>query len=204
MKLVVDEWGAWHRPGTEVARSHLFGQTSSMRDALVAALTLDTFNRHADKVAMANVAQLINNLHSLFLAREDKFVATPNFHVFEMYSAHHGGRSLRTEFNVPRIGGNAPGLPALAGSASLHERRLVLTVANTHVSEPFEAEIRVRGASVRSGKGRMLTGPDIRAHNTFARPHAVEPRDVECKLSGGSNTYQFPPASITRLELELS
>ena len=112
VKLVVDEWGAWHRPGTEVARSHLFGQTSSMRDALIAALTLDTFNRHADKVTMANVAQLINNLHSLFLASEDKFVATPNFHVFEMYAAHHGGRSLRTQFNVPQTGANTP---ALAG-----------------------------------------------------------------------------------------
>src|SRR5579859_2169293 len=98
VKLVVDEWGAWHHPGTEVARWHLFGQTSTMRDALVAALTLDTFNRHADKVAMANVAQLINNLHSLFLAVEDKFVVTPNFHIFDMYSAHQNGRAVRTEF----------------------------------------------------------------------------------------------------------
>jgi len=204
VKLVVDEWGAWHRAGTEVARSHLFGQTSSMRDALVAALTLDTFNRHADKVAMANVAQLINNLHSLFLATEDKFVATPNFHVFEMYSAHQGGRSLRTEFNVPRTGGSAPALPALAGSASLHGRRLVLTVANTHVTEPFEAEIRIRGATLRSGKGRVLTGPDIHAHNTFAQPRAVEPHDLELKLSGASNTLQFPPASVTLLELDLA
>jgi len=98
VKLIVDEWGAWHHAGTEVARTHLFGQTSTMRDALVAALTLDIFNRHADKVAMANVAQLINNLHSLFLAHEDKFVATPNFYVFEMYSAHHGGKSVPSVF----------------------------------------------------------------------------------------------------------
>src|SRR5262249_32967076 len=103
VKLVVDEWGAWHRPGSEVHPTHLFGQTSTLRAALLAALTLDPFHRHADKVAMANVAQLVNCLHSLFLAHEDRFVATPNFHVFEMYGAHAGGQSLRTLVSAPGI-----------------------------------------------------------------------------------------------------
>jgi alpha-N-arabinofuranosidase len=204
VKLVVDEWGAWHRPGTEVARWHLFGQTSTMRDALVAALTLDIFNRHADKVAMANVAQLINNLHSLFLANEDKFIATPNFHVFEMYAAHHRGRSLRIEFNVPEATGTAAGLPPLAGSASLQGRQLVLTIANTHATEPMEVELSLRGAESRSGKGRILTGPDIHAHNSFSEPRAVEPRDIKVKAGGNSITHVFPPASVTLLELELA
>jgi len=204
VKLVVDEWGAWHHAGTEVARWHLFGQTSTMRDALVAALTLDTFNRHADKLAMANVAQLINNLHSLFLAVEDKFVATPNFHVFEMYSAHHGGHAVRTEFNVPGPGGGAGALPTLAGSASLHDRRLVLTVVNTHANEPLAAELHIRGGAIRSGRGRVLTGPDIHAHNTFAEPRAVEPQSLEVRVSSSSTTHQFPPASVNLLELELS
>jgi alpha-N-arabinofuranosidase len=204
VKLVVDEWGAWHHAGTEAARWHLFGQTSTMRDALVAALTLDTFNRHADKVAMANVAQLINNLHSLFLAVEDKFVVTPNFHIFEMYAAHHGGKSLRTEFNVPASGGNSAALPVLAGSASLHDRKLVLTVANTHATDPVEAEVRIRGANVRSSQGRALSGPDIHAHNTFAEPRTVEPHDFETKVTGSGSLVQFLPASVTRLELELS
>ncbi len=93
VKLVVDEWGAWFKQGTEVDPAHLFGQQSTVRDALVSALTLDTFHRHADKVVMANVAQLVNCLQSLFLADEDRFVATPVFHVFEMYGAHVGGRA---------------------------------------------------------------------------------------------------------------
>jgi alpha-N-arabinofuranosidase len=94
-------------------------------------------------------------------------------------------------------------VPVLAGSASLHERRLVLTVANTHATEPVEAEIRIRGGSARNGRGRMLTGPDIHAHNTFAEPRAVEPRDVEIGVTTGANTHRFAPASVTRLELEL-
>jgi alpha-N-arabinofuranosidase len=207
VKLVVDEWGAWHHAGTEVAPTHLFGQTSTMRDALVAGLTLDIFNRHADKVAMANVAQLINNLHSLFLAHEDKFVATPNFHVFEIYSAHYGGKSLRTVFNVPQLpaaqGGRALP-PLLAGSASLHDHHLVLTVVNTHATEAQAAELRLRGASVKSGSARVLAAGDIHAHNTFAQPDACVPRDAKVEAQGSTFVHTFVPASVTRMTLELA
>jgi len=205
VKLVVDEWGAWHRAGTEVAPTHLFGQTSTMRDALVAALTLDIFNRHADKVAMANVAQLINNLHSLFLAREDKFVVTPNFHIFEMYVAHHDGQSLRTEFNVDKFGAGQAGgaLPGLAGSASLHDRRLVLTVVNPHATDAVEAQIVIRGAEVKSASARVLGGLDIHAYNTFDQPTAVEPRNQPVTPSSPRPTHRFPAASATCLQLEL-
>lgn len=207
VKLVVDEWGAWHHAGTEVAPAHLFGQTSTMRDALVAGLTLDIFNRHADKVAMANVAQLINNLHSLFLAREDQFVATPNFHVFEMYSGHHGGKSLRTVFNVPELpapDGRRASPPLLAGSASLHERQLVLTVVNTHASEAQPVEIRLRGAAIKSGAGRVLQADDIHAHNTFAKPDACVPRDAKVNSQGPALKHTFAPASVTRLIFDLA
>ena len=206
VKLIVDEWGAWHHSGTEVARSHLFGQTSTMRDALIAALTLDTFNRHADKVAMANVAQLINNLHSLFLATGDKFVATPNFYVFEMYAAHHNGKSVRTVFNIPEVAaatGKPSSVPALAGSASLQDRQLVLTVVNTHASEPRRASIRLRGGSIKSGAARVLSADDIHAHNTFDQPQTVSTKDAVFEVRTPSSTHDFPPASVTRLVLTL-
>jgi alpha-N-arabinofuranosidase len=207
VKLIVDEWGAWHHAGSEVSPTHLFGQTSTLRDALVAALTLDTFNRHADKVAMANVAQLINNLHSLFLAREDKFVVTPNFHVFEMYAAHHGGQSLRTVFDAAKVGGRgsrAAALAGLAGSASLHGKDLVLTVVNPHASQPQETEIAVRNASVASGKATVLTTSDIHAHNSFDEPHGIEPNATEVSATANPLVWEFPPASVTRLELKVA
>ncbi len=206
VKLVVDEWGAWHHAGTEVARTHLFGQVSTMRDALVAALTLDIFNRHADKVAMANVAQLINNLHSLFLAHEDKFVPTPNFHVFEMYAAHHHGQSVRAIFETPGIempGGKGAGLPGLAGSASLHEKRLVLTVVNPHAAGARATDIRISGARIKSVTGIVLAADDIHAHNSFAQPAAVTPRPIAAEASVSSLMHSFAPASVTRLELAL-
>lgn len=207
VKLIVDEWGAWHRAGTEVDPAYLFGQMSTMRDALVAALTLDIFNRQADKVAMANVAQLVNNLHSLFLARGDQFVATPNFHVFEMYSAHQGGQSLRTVFSaepaVARPGRDAA-LPGLAGSASLQGKELVLTVVNTNARQAREAQIVVRGEAIESGRLRVLRADDIHAHNSFDAPHAVEPVDGTLAASGPTLIHEFPPASVSCLRLRLT
>jgi alpha-L-arabinofuranosidase len=207
VKLIVDEWGAWHRPGTEVAPSHLFGQTSTLRDALISALTLDIFNRHADKVAMANIAQLINNLHSLFLAAGDKFITTPNFHVFEMYSAHQNGKSVRAVFEVPSLAAaesrsTAP--PALAGSASLHDRRVVLTVVNPSAEQSKEVKIVIRDAKVRSAAGQLLAANDIHAHNTFDQPRAVEARVADTVVRNGQLVHTFPPASVTCLQMEVA
>ncbi|MBV8514722.1 MAG: alpha-L-arabinofuranosidase, partial [Acidobacteria bacterium] len=103
VKLVVDEWGPWYKPGSEVVPTHLLGQMITQRDAVMSAATLDIFNRHPDKVAMANCAQLINNLNCLFLADGDKFLMTPVYHVFQMYAAHQGAQSIRAEFISPEI-----------------------------------------------------------------------------------------------------
>jgi alpha-L-arabinofuranosidase len=177
------------------------------RDALISALTLDTFNRHADKVAMANVAQLINNLHCLFLAHEDKFLRTPTYHVFDMYGAHRGGKSARTIFSAPTVtyreGSSTKTLWGLAGSASLQGRRLVLTVVNPHHSASREAEIAVKGASIKGGEATALTAGELNAHNTFSQPDALAPKAAPAPDSGPTVVYRFPPASVTRLSLEV-
>lgn len=207
VKLIVDEWGAWYRPGTETHPSHLLGQASTLRDALLSGLTLDTFNRHADKVIMANVAQLINCLHSLFIAHEDKFIVTPTFHVFDMYAAHQGGRSVRTVFSAPTVTYTRAGKPAsfwgLAGSASMHDKELVLTAVNPHASEAKDTEIVVHGATIKSARARTLTASDIHARNTFDNPRGLEPKDVEAGLKGPTLVFRFPPASVTRLQISL-
>lgn len=207
-KLVVDEWGSWYREGSEVHPTHLFGQQSTMRDAVLAALTLDTLQRHADKVAMGNIAQLVNCLQSLFLAHEDRFLATPTFHVFETYGAHVGGQSVRTLFSAPRISYdrvNAKGsFWGLAGSASIRNRTLTLTVVNPHVTEPRSAEIVVRGGAPSTARATTIAAEDIHAHNTFERPDVVRPRDARVEpISGGVLAHTFPPASVTRITLDL-
>jgi alpha-N-arabinofuranosidase len=209
VKLVVDEWGTWHNPGTEVHGSHLLGQQSTMRDAVLAGLTLDIFQRHPEKVAMANVAQLINCLQSLFIANEDKFMLTPTFHVFEMYAAHQGAQSIRAMFSSPRSSytrnGQLASLKGLSGSASLNDRVLTLTVTNPDISQARETEIALRGANIKDVKVTVLNHSDIHAHNSFVDPRKVEPKSREvASRSGRVLVYSFAPASVTRLQISLA
>jgi alpha-N-arabinofuranosidase len=208
VKLVVDEWGTWFKQGTEVHASHLLGQQATIRDAVLAGLTLDIFHRHADKVAMANIAQLVNCLQSLFLTHEEKFVLTPTYHVFDMYAAHQGASSLRTIFSAPRSSYTRNGEPAtiggLSGSASLRDRELTLTVTNPDLRQARETTITVRGAAVKSVKSSTLAAGDIHAHNSFDHPRAIEPKEGQVTPAGGGLVYTFAPASVTKLQITLT
>jgi alpha-L-arabinofuranosidase len=208
VKLVVDEWGPWYKPGSEGTAGDQLEQTPTLRDAIFSGMTLDIFNRHPEKVAMANCAQLINCLNSLYLAHEDKFVVTPVGHVFAMYAAHQGGQGLRTIFSAPTIEYDRDGKPAsfwgLKGSASLRDKELTLTVVNPSVSDAREAEIVIRGAALKSGSATVLTSADIHAHNTFEDKKHVVPETRSMEVSGRSLNYSFPPASVTKLTLNLS
>ncbi len=208
VKLVIDEWGPWYRPGSEATPGDQLEQMPTLRDAVFSGMTLDTFNRHPEKIAMANCAQLINCLNSLYLAHEDKFVVTPVGHVFAMYAAHQGGQALRTIWSAPTIEYERDAKPAsfwgLKGSASLHDKDLILTVVNPHVSESRETEIAVRGGALKSGTATTLTNPDIHAHNTFERKQVVVPETKPLDIKGPTLRYTFPQASVTKLTLTLS
>ncbi len=208
IKLVVDEWGAWHRTAPIADPAHLFESQSTMRDAVVAGLTLDTFNRHADKVAMANVAQLINCIHALFLSHEDKFVKTPTYHVFAMYAAHQGARALRSVVSTPPTSWQAKdGTPrsqrGLNCSASVRDRQVTLTVTNPALVDGRTTEITLRGGSIRSVKATTLASADVHLVNSFERPDTIVPTVTEVAASGQSVVHTFPPASVTRLDMVL-
>jgi alpha-L-arabinofuranosidase len=207
VKLVVDEWGPWYRPGSEATPGDQLEQMPTLRDAIFSGLTLDTFNRHPEKVAMANCAQLINCLNSLYLAHEDKFCVTPVGHVLAMYAAHQGGQGLKTIFSSPSVNYDRDGKPSsfwgLKGSASLQDKNLVLTVVNPHVSEARETEIGIRGATIKSGTVTTLTNSDIHAHNTFEQRNVVAPQERDLGSGGRSINFTFPPASVTKLALTL-
>jgi alpha-N-arabinofuranosidase len=228
VELVVDEWGAWYGKGTELAPNYNLSQQSTMRDALLTGITFNIFQRHADKVAVAAVAQSINCIHSLMLAQEDKFTLTPTFHVFKMYLPHRGGQAIRAEFTAPtidnplgnnpiQVGGNsyigqlAPikTLAALSGSASIEAngdgKSLTLSVVNTHLTRPITSEVVCRGASIASVRGTVLNSSDVHDHNDFAHPNAVKPTEATLtQPTRGRLTHTFPPASVTTLQMRLS
>ena len=227
VKLVVDEWGAWYGKGTALGPEYNLSQQSTMRDALLTGITLDIFQRHADKVAVANVAQSINCIHSLMLAQGDKFTVTPTFHVFQMYLPHRGGQAVRAEFSaagirnplanapIPAGGNSYTGsleavklLAGLSGSASIsptNPKLLTLTVVNPHLDRPVTTEIAVAGASIASYRGTALVEPDVHAHNDFANPNAVHPAAAETTApAGGRVAHTFPAASVTTLQITLA
>jgi len=207
VKLVVDEWGAWYAAGSEPFEGALLGQQSTMRDAVLASSTLDVFNRNADKVAMANVAQLVNCLQSLFLAHEDKFCVTPTYHVFALYAGHQGAQSLRTVLSAPEVSYTRNSQPAkvagISASASVRGKRVILTVTNPSLDQVREAEIAVRGAPLASARATALAAGDVHAHNSFEAPDAVQPREQTVAGGRWPLVHRFPPASVTKLEIEL-
>jgi alpha-N-arabinofuranosidase len=208
IKLVVDEWGPWYKPGSEQTPGDALEQTPTLRDAVFSAMTLDVFNRNPGKVAMANCAQLINCLNSLYLAHEDKFVVTPVGQVFEMYVPHQGGKALRAVFSAPPVQYDRDGKPAqfwgLQGSASIQDKALVLTVVNPSVSESRETEISIPGAKAKSGIVITLTNSDIHACNTFEHKDAVTPHTGALKIAGQALAHTFPPASVSTLVVQLT
>ncbi len=224
VKLVMDEWGAWYGKGTELTPHYNLSQQSTMRDALLSGITLDIFQKHADKMAMANVAQTINCIHSLMLAQGDQFTLTPTFHVFKMYMPHKGAQSVRAEFSAPTIentlaqvtavGGNSASgsidpvkrLAGLSGSCSVVTgsggKTLTLTVVNPHLDRPMTTEIAVNGGTVMSATGMVMHETDVHAHNDFAHPDAVKPKAATVgAVSGGRLVHTFPPASVTALTI---
>lgn len=207
IKLVVDEWGPWYRPGGEATPANQLEQIPTLRDAVFSGMTLDIFNRHPEKIAMANCAQLINCLNSLYLAHEDKFCITPVGHVFSMYADHQGGQSLRTIFSVPDItydrDSKAARFWGLRGSASLQDKQLVLTVVNPDVASTRETEVAIRGASIQSGTLTILTHSDIHAHNSFEHRDLVKPETKPLAAKGRSVAVTFPAASVSKLVIAL-
>ena len=227
VKLVVDEWGAWYGKGTELTPDYHLSQQSTMRDALLTGITFDIFQRHADKVAIAAVAQSVNCIHSLMLAQGDKVALTPAYHVFKMYTPHQGATAVRAEFtassidnplgNTPiQVGGNsyigqlAPvkTLAGLSGSASMPTaggKQVTLTVVNPHIDRPMTTEIAIRGASIASATGTVLTSADIHDHNDFAHPDVVKAKAATiAAASAGRLVHTFPPASVTALSVTLA
>jgi alpha-L-arabinofuranosidase len=203
--LVVDEWGTWHpaEPGTNPAFLY---QQNTLRDALIAATTLDIFNRHADKVVMANIAQTINVLQAMVLTEGDRMLVTPTGYVYEMYAGHQGATAvstvLETDSATYQEGGKDATLPVVAGSASLKGNTLFLTLTNCHAEQAVAVNVVLRGGSARGASGLVLYG-EIHSHNTFDAPDSLVPISFDPPAAGATFQLELPAASVSAFEITL-
>lgn len=173
--LIVDEWGSWHEvePGTNPGFLY---QQNTLRDALVASVSLDVFNRHADRVRMANIAQIINVLQAMILTAGEKIILTPTYHVFEMYTVHHEATLLPVTLRSQNYQFGNEKIPALSASASKdREGRVHVTLSNLDANRELAVACDLLGAKCEKVSGRVLTAPAITAHNTFEQPETVKP-----------------------------
>ncbi len=201
--LIVGEWGAWHdpEPGTNPG---FLEQQNTVRDALVAAASLDAFNRHADRVRGANVAQMVNVLQAMILTRGDRTVLTPTYHVFEMYTVHHDAVLLPVTVTNPAwYARGADSVPALSASASRDGRGVVhVTLSNVDPVHAHTVDVALEGVRATGVTGRVLTGPAMDSHNTFDRPDVVAPAPFTgAQVSGGRLSVALPAHAVVVLEL---
>jgi len=197
--LIIGEWGTWHPLIPEVP---VLWQQNSLRDALSAALTLDIFQRHANKLVMANLAQAVNVLQALILTDGEKILCTPTYHVFELYRSHRGGASLEVTFEINDLvfseAGRNSCLPGLSGSASLKDGVLTLSVVNPHADASVEAVLALKGGRViGTPSAAVVTHEDLNAFNTFEEPELVVPRTSKTFWRAKDWHHVFPPASVT-------
>ena len=207
-KFVLDEWGNWYKGGTELGPHYILSQTITLRDALHAAMTFDIFNRNAEKMEMANVAQTINCLHSLFAAVEDKYTRTPAYYTFEMYQPHMGAdhvpMSIKVpELTVPILEGSVK-MAGLSGSASIRDKRLCVTLTNPSLNEAVKARVRLSGGGqIAEGQGTLLTHEDMAATNTFDNPNQVTLSKLAVNVSGGGAAVDIPAKAVVALDLRI-
>lgn len=201
--LVVDEWGTWWdvEPGTNPGFLY---QQNTMRDAMVAALSLNYFNERCERIKMANIAQTVNVLQSLILTDGEKMILTPTYHVFEMFKVHHDATLLPLHLNCGSYEMEGKELPAVSASASKDMNGKVnISLVNIDPSRSVEMLIDLRGGEYGDVSGRILTAPVLTAHNTFDNPETVKPKPFkEAKIRKSMVSVTIPPASIIVLAVE--
>lgn len=201
--LFVDEWGIWTDPlpGTNPG---FLQQQNSLRDALIAAVSLDIMNKHSDRVKMANIAQMVNVLQAVILTDGDQMIKTPTYHVFDLYRVHFDTRLLQTNMKVTEYEHNGFEIPALSMTASKSEDdRINLTITNLHAKEPQAVEIEVRGASIfEVGSSRILTAAEVSSINTFDNPENITPQKFRnYEMEQNSLTITLPSKSVVSMTL---
>jgi alpha-N-arabinofuranosidase len=200
--LVVDEWGAWYAPLPGTNPGFLV-QQNSLRDALLAALNLNIFARHGDRVRMANIAQMINVLQAMIMTDKEKMVLTPTYYVFKMYEPFQGATFVPVAFDAGTYTHDNIKLPKVDAIAAKDATgKLWLAVTNVDPNQPVEIDASFGGLTAKSAAGETLSAPKVDSVNTFDAPKTVVPKPVSAKFQGGKLALTLEPKSVTVVSVE--
>lgn len=201
--LIVDEWGGWYdvEPGTN---SGFLYQQNTMRDALIAGINLNIFNKHSDRVKMTNLAQIVNVLQSVILTEGEKMVLAPTYHVFNMYKNHQEATLVESYIDTEMIGVEEENLvPNLHESVSVDQQgRINITLNNLSISEPYDIEGIIVDRCVKFVKATILTN-EMGAYNTFDNPEVVKPEEFnKFIITNKGLNFTIPPCSVLNFVVE--
>jgi alpha-N-arabinofuranosidase len=199
--LFVDEWGGWYDTEPEIANGVLF-QQNTMRDAMIAATTLNTFNNHARRVKMANVAQVVNVLQAVILTNKEKMILTPTYHVMKMYKVHQDAQLLPTTFENVDYSFGEEKISALSVSTSKDKDGVIhISLANIDSKKENTVEINIEDLGIKKITGTILSSSKLQDHNTFENPTKVQPAYFkDFKIKKGVISIIIPAFSVVMLE----
>jgi alpha-N-arabinofuranosidase len=201
--LAVDEWGTWYAqdPGTHPG---FLRQQNTLRDALVASIHLDIFAKHADRVRMSAIAQMVNVLQAMILTDGSKMVLTPTYHVFEMYKPWQDATVLPITINAPWYNKDQFTMRGVSGSAVRgKDGKVHIGLSNLDPDQANTVTVKLDGINAGSVSGRVLTASAINAHNTFDAPEVVKPAPFNgAQVSGGTLTVTLPAKSVVVLDVQ--
>ena len=201
--LMVDEWGSWYRtePGTNPA--FLF-QQNTMRDAVLAAMSLNIFNKHSDRVHLTTIAQMVNVLQSIILTEGDKMILTPTYHIFDMYQGHQDATLLGSFVENKKVGIGDNLVDNIFESASVDaEGNVLCTICNTSIDTAETIDASLFGAGVKSVEASILCA-DPHAKNTFSDPDQVTVKSWSAEVTGDGFKCELPAASVVSLKIKVS
>jgi alpha-L-arabinofuranosidase len=200
--LIVDEWGTWHKaePGTNPAFLY---QQNTLRDALLAAVTLHIFHDHCDRVHMANIAQTVNVLQAMVLTEGEKILLTPTYHVFEMFKGHQDATQLPILLQSEDYRSGNDTIPAISASASRNsDGEIIITLCNLNPNESVNLTCSIQGTKITDITGRILTAETMNALNSFEEPESVKPIPFDRFTKNNENLQATLPAkSVVALML---
>ncbi len=201
--LVVDEWGGWYESEPNVQGAILF-QQNTMRDAMIAGLTLNIFNNHADRVRMANLAQCVNVLQSVILTQQQKMILTPTYHVMEMYKVHQDAVQLPLQLSTQKFIRGKDSVDAVTASASKDKNGILhISLVNVHAANLQSITINLNGGTYNTVTGRILQSGRIQDYNSFEKPESIVPKVFDgAKLHSNELQVVLPPFSVVVLEIK--